>query len=98
MTSTWLYHFCLKTYFCLSLLQATGCRVGLVLQNLSNIIIGLTVAMLVNWKLTLFIMAFIPFVIITGAIESRIFTGAAKNDKQAMEGAAKVCIYWYTFV
>ena len=62
----------------------------MVLQNLSCIAVGLILAMTFSWKLTLLIMSFIPVVMLTAAVESRVFSGATASDRTAMEKAGKV--------
>ncbi|CAD5117623.1 DgyrCDS6378 [Dimorphilus gyrociliatus] len=71
---------------------ATGSRVGLILQNFSNIGIGIILAFVLNWRLTLVMCAFLPLIVITGVLETRVLTGVAANDKKELEKAGKVAL------
>ncbi|WAQ94713.1 MDR1-like protein [Mya arenaria] len=44
------------------------------------------------WKLTLLIIAFLPLVVIGGALEMQMMQGAAGKNKEALEAAGKVAI------
>lgn len=71
---------------------ATGSRVGLILQNFSNIGVGLILAFVLSWRLTLVMCAFLPLIIVTGVLETRILTGVAAKDKKELEKAGKVAL------
>lgn len=53
------------------------------LQNISNLGVGLILAFVYGWSLTLLILAFIPFIIIAGFLQTYLLTGFAN----------KVCFY-----
>jgi len=72
---------------------ATGIRLGLILQNFSSLAAGLIIGFIYSWQLTLLIIAFIPFIIAGGFLESRLITGFASKDRKALENAGKVRIF-----
>ncbi|CAF4236476.1 unnamed protein product, partial [Rotaria sordida] len=45
---------------------ATGVRIGTMLQNISNLGVGIILAFIYGWSLTLIMLAFVPFMIIAG--------------------------------
>jgi hypothetical protein len=47
------------------------------LQNFSNLGVGLVLAFYFGWSLTLLILAFIPFMIIAGYLQTYMMTGFA---------------------
>jgi hypothetical protein len=47
-------------------LQATGARVGIVLQSLFGMVAGITIALYFGWKLALAVMAMVPILVIAG--------------------------------
>ncbi|CAF1014116.1 unnamed protein product [Rotaria sordida] len=71
---------------------ATGIRIGLMLQNLSSLGAGIIIAFVFSWQLTLLILAFVPFMVIGGFLQSRLMTGFASKDKQSSEDAGKVAV------
>ena len=46
--------------------KATGVRIGTVLMNISNFGVGLVIAFVYGWQVTLLILGFVPFMIISG--------------------------------
>ena len=72
--------------------QATGTKIGQVLESLAVIITALIVAFIYSWNLTLVILTFMPLMVGVGMVQSRLVAGFAKGDKKAMEEAGKVQI------
>jgi ABC-type multidrug transport system fused ATPase/permease subunit len=60
-------------------IQATGIRIGTMLQNISNLGVGLILAFIYGWALTLLILAFVPFMIIAGFLQTYLLTGFANR-------------------
>jgi len=60
-------------------IQATGVRIGVMLQNISNLGVGIIIAFVYGWSLTLLILAFIPFMIIAGFLQTYLLTGFANR-------------------
>lgn len=73
--------------------QATGTKIGQVLESLAVLTTALIVAFIYSWNLTLVILAFMPLMIGVGVVQSRLVAGFAKGDKKAMEEAGKVS-FW----
>jgi len=71
---------------------ATGSRVGLILQNVSNIGVGIILAFVFGPKLTAILFAFIPLIAVTGLVETKLLSGSALSDKKSMEKAGKVAM------
>jgi ABC-type bacteriocin/lantibiotic exporter with double-glycine peptidase domain len=49
------------------------------LQNISNLGVGLVLAFIYGWSLTLLMLAFIPFMIIAGFLQTYMMTGFANK-------------------
>jgi len=49
------------------------------LQNISNLGVGLILAFIYGWSLTLLTIAFIPFMIIAGFLQTYLLTGFANK-------------------
>ena len=75
-----------------SIQGAMGVRIGTVLMNLSNLGVGLVIAFVYSWTVTLVILAFVPFLIIGGYLQTQLFTGYASKDKEILDEAGKVVI------
>nr|UOU03320.1 ATP-binding cassette subfamily B1-2 [Brachionus rubens] len=69
---------------------ATGVRLGGVLMNIGNFGIGLILAFVYGWVITLVIIAFVPFMIISGVLQTKLITGFAGKDKEILEEAGKI--------
>ncbi|CAF4163470.1 unnamed protein product, partial [Rotaria sordida] len=70
---------------------ATGIRIGTMLQNISNLGVGIILAFIYSWSLTLIMLAFVPFMIIAGFLQMYLLTGFTTKDKKVLENAGKVC-------
>ena len=73
--------------------QATGARLASTVQSLCGVILGLAIGFYYSWKLALFILAFAPFILISGFIQVKIMMGSALKDKKALEEAGKVRLF-----
>lgn len=69
---------------------ATGSQIGMIVNSLTNIGVALIIAFYFSWKLSLVIMCFLPFLALSGALQARMLTGFANQDKQAMESAGRI--------
>ena len=49
------------------------------LQNISNLGVGMLLAFIYGWSLTLLMLAFIPFMIIAGFLQTYLMTGFANK-------------------
>ncbi|CAF3438593.1 unnamed protein product [Rotaria socialis] len=71
---------------------ATGVRIGTMLQNISNLGVGIVLAFIYGWSLTLIMLAFVPFMILAGFLQTYLLTGFADKDKKALEEAGKIAV------
>ncbi|XP_043549869.1 bile salt export pump [Chiloscyllium plagiosum] len=69
---------------------ATGSQIGMIVNSLTNIGVSLIIAFYFSWKLTLVILCFLPFLALSGALQARMLTGFANQDKQALEVAGQI--------
>nr|XP_034351500.1 bile salt export pump isoform X2 [Arvicanthis niloticus] len=69
---------------------ATGSQIGMMVNSVSNIIVALLIAFLFSWKLSLIVTIFFPFLALSGAVQTKMLTGFASQDKQALEKAGQI--------
>lgn len=69
---------------------ATGVRIGGILTNIGNLGIGLIISFVYGWSIALLILAFVPFMIVSGVLQNKLMTGFASNDKKILEEAGKL--------
>ncbi|EDV26960.1 uncharacterized protein TRIADDRAFT_54424 [Trichoplax adhaerens] len=69
---------------------ATGTRLGAVIQSIVSMVAALVIAFVYGWKLALVILGCVPFIVVSGAIQMRVFIGGAKKNKDAADKAAEV--------
>ncbi|XP_063789645.1 bile salt export pump-like [Pseudophryne corroboree] len=69
---------------------ATGSQIGMIVNSLTNIGVALIIAFYFSWKLSLVIMCFLPFLALSGALQAKMLTGFANQDKHAMESAGRI--------
>nr|QUF59435.1 ATP-binding cassette transporter Abcb1-2 [Brachionus angularis] len=69
---------------------ATGVRIGGLLMNIGNFGIGLLLAFIYGWAITLVIIAFVPFIIVSGVLQTKLLTGFSGKDKETIEEAGKI--------
>ena len=75
---------------CLIVLQATGARLGTMLQSLGGIGTGLIIGFIYSWKLTLCVLAFVPFIMAAGMLQMKILAGYSQEGQKALEESGKV--------
>ncbi|ELU04466.1 hypothetical protein CAPTEDRAFT_135774, partial [Capitella teleta] len=71
---------------------ATGARLATMLQSLASIGAGIAIGFAYSWELTLMIIAFAPFILMSSAIQMKVVAGNKEANRAAMEGAGKVAI------
>ncbi|XP_060590153.1 ATP-dependent translocase ABCB1-like isoform X2 [Ruditapes philippinarum] len=71
---------------------AAGAKLGSSFMGLCSILTGLIIAFIYSWKLTLLIIAFLPLIMIGGALQMQMLAGAAGKNKEALEAAGKIAI------
>lgn len=69
---------------------ATGSQVGMMVNSFTNIIVAVLIAFLFSWKLSLIVAIFFPFLALSGAVQTKMLTGFASQDKQALEKAGQI--------
>ena len=74
----------------INIMQAIGVRLGYFTEIVVTFITALTVAFYYSWGLTLVILCFMPFMIITMAFRGRIVTGETTISKKGYEESSYV--------
>ncbi|ETE69646.1 Bile salt export pump, partial [Ophiophagus hannah] len=69
---------------------ATGTQIGMIVNSLTNIGVSIIIAFYFSWKLSLVITCFLPFLALSGMVQSRMLTGFASQDKKAMEATGRI--------
>ncbi|ELU10009.1 hypothetical protein CAPTEDRAFT_193301 [Capitella teleta] len=72
---------------------AIGTRLAVVMQCIASLGSGLVIGLLYSWKLSLLVMAFVPFIIFSNAIAFRRFLGGQKGGKRNhLEKSGKIAV------
>ncbi|XP_049641936.1 ATP-binding cassette sub-family B member 5 [Suncus etruscus] len=69
---------------------ATGSRVGVFIQNTTNMGLSAIISFMYGWEMTLLILSIAPILALTGMIETAALTGFANKDKQELKQAGKI--------
>uniref|UniRef100_A0A6J0T9D9 Bile salt export pump n=1 Tax=Pogona vitticeps TaxID=103695 RepID=A0A6J0T9D9_9SAUR len=69
---------------------ATGAQIGMIVNSLTNIGVAIIIAFYFSWKLSLVITCFLPFLALSGVVQSQMLTGFASQDKEAMEATGRI--------
>ncbi|UJR17223.1 hypothetical protein I4U23_004118 [Adineta vaga] len=67
-----------------------GIRLGTILSSFANLGIGIIIAFLFGWRLTLIALAFIPFILIGALLQTYLMQGFFTQDSQSFERAGAV--------
>jgi ABC-type bacteriocin/lantibiotic exporter with double-glycine peptidase domain len=70
--------------------QASGIRIGTVLNSLSTFIIANTIALYFEWKLALVLMSFSPIILLSVFFEQRFTQSDTQVNQKFLENSAKV--------
>jgi len=70
--------------------QATGARLGTMVQGLASIGTGVIIGFIYSWKLTLCIIGFAPFILLGGYVQMNLLSGYSSGSHGAHEQAGKV--------
>ena len=70
--------------------QATGARLGTLLESFIGMFLGLVISFAYNWVLSFVILGVVPIVVISSALEVTALTGQAGKTKKDLESAGKV--------
>ncbi|NXU10625.1 ABCBB protein, partial [Pardalotus punctatus] len=69
---------------------ATGSQIGMIVNSFTNIGVAMIIAFYFSWKLSLVITCFLPFLALSGAVQSKMLTGFASQDKKALEATGQI--------
>ncbi|XP_058156668.1 bile salt export pump isoform X2 [Dasypus novemcinctus] len=69
---------------------AAGSQIGMIVNSFANISVAMIVAFSFSWKLSLVIMCFFPFLALSGAVQAKMLTGFASQDKQSLEVVGQI--------
>ncbi|NXH46107.1 ABCBB protein, partial [Dicaeum eximium] len=69
---------------------ATGSQIGMIVSSFTNIGVSMIIAFYFSWKLTLVIMCFLPFLALSGAVQTKMLTGFASQDRKALEATGRI--------
>ena len=70
--------------------QATGSRVGTVLQGIFTLLIAIVISLFYSWKLGLVALIFVPFLVGGIYLQTKIIMGHDSVEKKAFENSANV--------
>ncbi|TMW46661.1 hypothetical protein DOY81_008256 [Sarcophaga bullata] len=77
---------------CSNVQGATGARIGIIVQAISTLLVGMIVAFIFSWNLTLLTLVTVPFVCFSIYLEAKIMESSALNEKAAIEKASQVAV------
>ncbi|CAF4259566.1 unnamed protein product, partial [Rotaria sp. Silwood2] len=70
--------------------EATGVLLGICLRNFANLVVGIILGLYASWQLTLLMCVFIPLLILSGWLQTKVLSSFIKMDSIAMEKAANI--------
>lgn len=73
-------------------LQATGSRVGSLVETFFIFIFILIIAFVYSWIITLVILGLVPLLFIAGALQFKVLHGTAAKNKKNVEEAGKIAV------
>lgn len=62
----------------------------MIVESLVNIIASLLISFYFSWKLTLVVLCFMPLIGLSGVFQTKMMTGNANEDKNAMDVVGQV--------
>ncbi|KFW86860.1 Bile salt export pump, partial [Manacus vitellinus] len=72
---------------------ATGSQIGMIVNSFTNVGVAMIISFYFSWKLTLVILCFLPFLALSGAVQAKMLTGFASQDKKALEATGRVMLF-----
>ncbi|CAF1319535.1 unnamed protein product [Didymodactylos carnosus] len=72
--------------------QGVGVRIGTILENLSNLGVGIILSFVYGWTLALVVLGFVPCIIVAGFLQIYLMSRFASKDKETCENASKLAI------
>jgi ATP-binding cassette subfamily B (MDR/TAP) protein 11 len=79
-------------------LKTTGVRLGFFMMNFANLGIGLIISLIFGWAIALVILAFVPFMVLSGIVQTKMLSGFSSKDKEILEEAGKVLFFKFLLV
>uniref|UniRef100_A0A8C0FXP5 Uncharacterized protein n=1 Tax=Chelonoidis abingdonii TaxID=106734 RepID=A0A8C0FXP5_CHEAB len=73
---------------------ATGSQLGLFTKTVSTLLTAIIIAFVYDWRLTLLILACIPFIIAANAVRLSSVAGHVSKDQKALEEASRVTLLY----
>ncbi|CAF4806773.1 unnamed protein product [Rotaria sp. Silwood1] len=70
--------------------EATGVLLEIFLRSFANLAIGIILGLYASWQLTLLMCIFVPFLILSGWLQTKVLSRFVKMDSIAMEKAANI--------
>ncbi|XP_020276503.1 ABC transporter B family member 11-like isoform X2 [Asparagus officinalis] len=67
-----------------------GDALALIVQNITTLIVGLVIAFIANWQLSLIILALLPFIGLNGYVQMKFMQGFSADAKMMYEEASQV--------
>ncbi|XP_013099657.2 multidrug resistance protein homolog 49 [Stomoxys calcitrans] len=77
---------------CSNVQGATGARIGVIVQAMSTIMVGVIVAFFYSWNMTLVTLITVPFVCFSIILEARFTETFVLDEKASMERASQVAV------
>jgi ABC-type bacteriocin/lantibiotic exporter with double-glycine peptidase domain len=59
-------------------------------MNIGNFGVGILLSFVFSWTITLLVLAFVPLMIISGVLQTKMMTGFSSKDKEVIEEAGKI--------
>jgi ATP-binding cassette, subfamily B (MDR/TAP), member 1 len=75
---------------CFYIKGAMGERLGIVVQNAGALIVGIIIAFVSSWRISLVILAASPLMVISGVFEMKMFAGLTGQQQKAFEECGHV--------
>ncbi|CAF0955337.1 unnamed protein product [Rotaria sordida] len=67
-----------------------GARIGVILSTVGNLSVGITIAFIFGWKLSLVALGFVPFMVIGGFLQIRLMYGYSSQNNKAFQCAGSL--------
>lgn len=61
-------------------------------MNFGNLGLGLILSLVFGWAIALVILAFVPLMILSGIVQTKMLSGFSAKDKEVLEEAGKVSL------
>ncbi|KAI0212568.1 ATP-dependent translocase ABCB1 [Lamellibrachia satsuma] len=69
---------------------ASGIKLASTLQGAVSVVTGIVIGFIYSWELTLAILAFAPFLVVSGMLQFKMMQGNTGTSQGALEGAGKI--------